>query len=133
MIQDVDTFSPATVVLVDDSPELRLLYSILLGGCRDCFRVVGEAGDGPTAVELAQQLHPDLMLLDLSMPGMSGLEALPLILQVSPATRVFMLSGYDREWMTCDPVTLGACGVLGKSLPPDKVIEHLTSELAANQ
>ena len=130
MIQCVGASSPASIVLVDDSKELRLLYSIFLAEHPRAFRIVGEAVDGRSAVKIAQRLHPDLMLLDVSMPGMGGLEALPLILRASPATRVYMLSGYDREWLSVDPISIGACGVIAKSASPDEVIAHLAGQLA---
>ena len=86
------------VVVADDSPEVRLLVRVVLEDDAD-FRVEAEAADGQEAVELAAALHPDLMLLDLSMPKMDGHQALPLILEASPETRVVVLSAFpaDRE------------------------------------
>ena len=84
------------VVVADDSPEVRLLVRVVLEDDAD-FRVEAEAADGQEAVELAAALHPDLMLLDLSMPKMDGHQALPLILEASPETRVVVLSAFPAD------------------------------------
>ena len=82
--------------MADDSPEVRLLVRVVLEDDAD-FRVEAEATDGQEAVDLAASLHPDLMLLDLSMPKMDGHQALPLILQASPETRVVVLSAFPAD------------------------------------
>ena len=74
-----------TVVVVDDSAELRVVVRSRLEAS-GLFDVVGEGGDGGEAMILAHQHSPDLMLLDTSMPVLDGLEALPLVLAVSPST-----------------------------------------------
>jgi PAS domain S-box-containing protein len=85
-----------TVVLVDDAPEVRSLVRthLRLSGR---FTVVGEGGSGLDAVQLAEQHRPSLMLLDVSMPQMDGLEALPRVLEASPGTRVVLFSGFDER------------------------------------
>lgn len=80
------------VVVADDTPELRLLMRLRLGQ-DGRFEVVGEAATGAEAVEVAARERPDLVLLDLAMPVMDGLQALPLIRQRSPGTRVIVFSG----------------------------------------
>ena len=84
------------VVIVDDSAEVRTLVrtKLRLSGAAV---VEGEGADGADAVDLARRLQPDAMLLDVSMPGMDGLEALPQVLEGSPGTRVVMFSGFDEE------------------------------------
>lgn len=76
-----------TVVIVDDAAEVRTLMKTRLR-LSGMFRVVGEGSDGAQAVELARLHAPSLMLLDVSMPGVDGLEALPRILEAAPSTRV---------------------------------------------
>src|SRR4051812_30100548 len=71
------------VLLVDDVVEIRHLLRILLANVQFC-QVVGEAEDGREAIELTQQLQPDVIVLDVQMPGMSGLEALPAIFEAAP-------------------------------------------------
>ncbi|MGH9041732.1 MAG: EAL domain-containing protein [Acidimicrobiia bacterium] len=84
------------VLLVDDDLSLRRLTRLVLDDDRN-FEVVGEAGDGREAVALARRLHPDLVLLDLAMPGIGGLEALPMIRAVAPDARVVVLSGLEPD------------------------------------
>lgn len=80
------------VVVADDTPELRLLMRLRLRQ-DGRFEVVGEAATGAEAVEVVARERPDLVLLDLAMPVMDGLQALPLIRQRSPGTRVVVFSG----------------------------------------
>jgi len=87
---------PKTIVVVDDAPDVRALVKTRLR-LSGSFDVVGEAGDGATAVALAVEHRPDVMLLDVSMPGMDGLEALPRILESSPATKVVLYSGFEEQ------------------------------------
>src|SRR5687768_14932170 len=81
---------PPRVLLVDDEPGFRLLTRMLLEEDGSA-EVAGEAGDGPQAIREARQLRPDAVLLDLNMPGMGGLEALPKIKAASPASKVIVL------------------------------------------
>ena len=74
------------VLLVDDVPDLRLIVRMVLQRTGQ-FEVVAEAGDGLEAIAQADECQPDLILLDLSMPRMSGVEALPRIREVAPQTR----------------------------------------------
>jgi YesN/AraC family two-component response regulator len=81
------------VFLCDDVADIRLLFRLALED-RPGIEVVGEAGDGATGVEMITQLQPDVVLLDLAMPVMDGLQAIPLIHQHSPHTRIIVLSGF---------------------------------------
>ncbi|GAA2724143.1 PAS domain S-box protein [Cellulomonas aerilata] len=113
-----------TVVLVDDAPEVRSLLRthLRLSGR---FVVVGEGGSGLDAVELAGQHRPGLMLLDVSMPRMDGLEALPRVLVASPGTRVVLFTGFDERGLASRGRQLGAAGFLEKSLPLDRLAAAL--------
>lgn len=84
--------------LCDDVPSLRALVRHVLEE-DPAVRVVGEAGDGPTAIREVGELQPDVVLLDLSMPGMDGLEALPHIRQAAPDVCVIVFSGFTVERM----------------------------------
>ncbi|HVE46320.1 MAG TPA: EAL domain-containing protein [Acidimicrobiales bacterium] len=87
---------PLTVLLVDDQVTFRRAARTALE-LEGCFDVVAEAGDGAEAIRLAELHQPDLVLLDLVMPGMGGLEALPHILEVAPATKVAFLTALQSD------------------------------------
>lgn len=113
-----------TAVLADDVADLRQLYRLVLEGSGR-FTVVAEAGDGETAVELARQHQPQLVLLDVSMPVLDGLEALPRILSASPASRVVMLTGFSADRLGGVALQRGAVGYLEKGLTPAQLIAEL--------
>jgi DNA-binding NarL/FixJ family response regulator len=92
----VEEVSARRVLVVDDAEDLRMLLRLRIEA-RDGLTVVGEAADGVAAVELASELQPDLVLLDLAMPRMDGLEALPLIRAAVPGVRVVVLSGFNQS------------------------------------
>lgn len=89
------------------------------------FDVVGQVGDGEAAVETALRLHPDLILLDISMPGLTGLEVLRQIRAQLPDTRVVMLTVSDRDDDLFAAIEAGAHGYLLKSLTGDEFLEML--------
>src|ERR1700754_3445487 len=117
-----------TVVVIDDSTEVRAVITarLRLSGLLD---VVAEGGDGTEAVGLAFQHQPSLVLLDLSMPVMDGLEALPGILAVSPATQVVVYSGFEEGGLAQSAQELGAAGFIEKSLPIDQLAGELIAKL----
>jgi DNA-binding NarL/FixJ family response regulator len=84
------------VLLADDHAVLRAGLRLLLEG-QPGLRVVGEAGDGREALQLAEALQPDLILLDLTMPDLGGLAALPLLRRAAPAARILILTMHDDE------------------------------------
>ena len=95
------------VLLVDDLPDIRLVMRLLLEADGRA-EVVGEAADGADAIRLARELHPDVVVLDLRMPGMDGVSALPLIRDAAPSTVVVALSALPVGPMTDRAVDLGA-------------------------
>ena len=96
-----------TVLVVDDADDLRMLLRSRMEGRRG-LTVVGEAADGLAAVELASELQPDLVMLDLAMPRMDGLEALPLIRAAVPGVRVIVLSGFNQNTLAEKAMQAGA-------------------------
>src|SRR5204862_3623860 len=97
--------------------------SALLG--QNGFSVVGEAADGEAAIEQARQLGPDLVLLDLSMPGMSGLDALPRLREAAPNAEVVVLTASGTEENLLGAIRGGAAGYLLKSEPPERLVGSL--------
>lgn len=95
------------VLVVDDAEDLRMLLRVRLDST-ETMTVVGEAADGVAAVEQAERLLPDLVMLDLAMPRMDGLEALPLIKQAVPDCRVIVLSGFNQDTMAAKAMEAGA-------------------------
>jgi CheY-like chemotaxis protein len=95
------------VLVVDDADDLRTLLRARME-TRNGLVVVGEAADGLAAVELASELQPDLVMLDLAMPRMDGLEALPLIRAAVPGVRVIVLSGFNQSTLAEKAIEAGA-------------------------
>ncbi len=120
------------VVIVDDSAEVRTLVrtELRLSGAAV---VEGEGGNGADAVDLARRLQPDAMLLDVSMPGMDGLEALPQVLEVSPGTRVVMFSGFDEEPLAMRALDLGATSYLTKTSSLEDVVNELVGAVGGGR
>ncbi len=89
------------------------------------FEVIAEAGDGRAAVELVAELRPEIVLLDLAMPGVNGLEALEGIRQASPKTKVLLLSMFADEEYILRAAWGGAAGYLLKDSPVDELLEAI--------
>lgn len=115
------------VVLVDDTEDLRQLMRIALR--RAGYEVVGEAGDGAAGIEVARAERPDLVVLDLSMPVMDGLEALPHIREALPDAAIVVMSGFSAHQMTDKALARGADGYLQKGAPLATVVEYLGEAL----
>jgi DNA-binding NarL/FixJ family response regulator len=111
------------ILLVDDHPLTRSALGGLLA--QHGFDVVGEAADGEEAIECADRLQPDLVLLDLSMPGMDGLTALPRLREAAPACEVVVLTASGTEENLLGAIRGGAAGYLLKSEPPERIADFL--------
>jgi PAS domain S-box-containing protein len=118
------------ILLVDDNTDVRRLLRTKLEAT-GYHEIVGEAADGAEAIEMAQLLQPDVVLLDLAMPHMDGLQALPQILALVPDVRVIVLSGFDQETMADKAFALGAHAYLEKGLRMD--IEGVISTVLSRQ
>jgi PAS domain S-box-containing protein len=101
------------VLLADDAPDLRVLLRLALSSVAG-VEVVGEAADGREAVDAAAELLPDVLLLDLSMPVMDGLQAIPLVREASPQTKILVMSGFEADRMQPAALAAGAHGYLEK-------------------
>jgi DNA-binding NarL/FixJ family response regulator len=114
---------PVRIMLVDDHPLTREALGALLA--QHGFEVVGEASDGAEALELAAELSPDLVLLDLSMPGVDGLTALPGLREAAPDCEVVVLTASGTEDNLLAAIRAGAAGYLLKTEPPGRLISFL--------
>lgn len=113
-------------VVVDDDDDARaLLVTALRRDGR--FDVLAEAVDGLGAIGCAEELHPDLLLLDLAMPGMGGLEALSLVRRASPETRVVVVSGFPNDRLEAVTRSSGAVGYVTKGLSPRRTVEEIVA------
>src|SRR5437763_15151183 len=112
-----------SVLIVDDHPLTREALGALLA--QHGFSVVGQASDGEEAIGSARRLQPRLVLLDLSMPGLSGLEALPRLREAAPGCEVVVLTASGTEENLLSAIRGGAAGYLLKSEPPGRIAEFL--------
>jgi len=110
------------IFLCDDVPELRALLRFGLEA-DPLLKIVGEAGDATEAVAKAAELQPDVVLLDLSMPGMDGLEAIPLLRDAAPDSAIVVFSGFAAERMAGPALELGAARYVEKGEPLERVRE----------
>ena len=109
-----------TVLLVDDQHLVRMGFSMVLNATDD-IRVVGEAGDGATGVRLAAELDPDVVLMDVRMPGMDGVEATRRIGSSGLRARVLILTTFDLDEYAFAALRAGASGFLLKDVRPDEL------------
>ncbi|HEV2590668.1 MAG TPA: response regulator transcription factor [Gaiellaceae bacterium] len=113
------------ILIVDDHPLTREALAGLLA--QNGFEVLGQAASAEEAIELARELQPQLVLLDLTMPGLGGLAALPLIRGEAPGAEVVILTASEDEGSLLQAIRSGAAGYLLKSEPPERIVEFLRS------
>ena len=125
------------VLICDDDEDVRSLLRIVIGRNGDMEEsglvVVGDARDGDEAVSEAKRLQPDVILLDLSMPRRTGLEALPEIKEVAPAARVIAFSGFDHAMIVSDILSRGADRYLEKGAHPSAITAAIEEVAALGQ
>lgn len=112
------------VVLADDQDLVRAGFRVILG-TEPGIDVVGEAGDGVEAVDLVTRLRPDVVLMDVQMPRMDGLEATRRILAAGNGVRVVILTTFDREDYLFEALQAGASGFLLKNASPEDLVESV--------
>lgn len=118
------------VVIVDDTPDLRDLLTVVLHRASD-FQVVGQAGDGREGLRLVREERPDVVLLDLAMPVMSGLEALPRTRRLVPDAAIVVLSGFGAEAMAQRALDAGADSYVEKGTPAPRMLDRIREVLGA--
>ena len=119
----------ATVLLADDHSLVRLGLSALIGYQKD-FTVAGEASDGAEAVRLAEEIKPDLIVMDLMMPGMDGVEATRRIRQKNPDARVLVLTTFGTSADVTRAVSAGASGAIMKDSSNDELLAAMRTVIA---
>ncbi|MGN6162187.1 MAG: response regulator [Marmoricola sp.] len=112
---------PISVAIVDDQDLFRSGIRLILEGEED-IRVVGEAADGAGALELVSQSQPDVLLLDVQMPGLDGLEVVARVVAGGAETRVLMLTTFDLDEYVYRSMRAGASGFLLKDMPGEDII-----------
>jgi DNA-binding NarL/FixJ family response regulator len=113
----------ARVLIVDDHPLTREALASLLSA--NGFEVVGQASGGAEAIELAAELRPGLVVLDLTMPEMNGLEALPRLREAAPDAEIVVLTASEDDANLLAAIRGGAAGYLLKSEPPERIVGFL--------
>jgi DNA-binding NarL/FixJ family response regulator len=112
------------VLVVDDQALVRAGFRMILEA-HDDMDVVGEAADGRQAVALARAHAPDVILMDVRMPGMDGIEATRAVVAEQPATRVLVLTTFDLDEYVYDALRAGASGFLLKDVPADQLADGI--------
>jgi two-component system response regulator NreC len=121
-----------SIVLADDHPVVRRGLRTLLESEPD-FSIVGEAGDGLETVRLAERLQPDVLVLDLMMPGLSGLEVLRIVRERSPHTRIVVLSMYSTNAFIAEALKNGATGYVLKGCTEENLVRSVREAAASRR
>ncbi|WP_163541152.1 response regulator transcription factor [Occultella kanbiaonis] len=120
-----------TVLLVDDQALLRMGFRLVIETEPD-LEVVGEASDGLAALEQVAALAPDVVLMDIRMPGMDGIEATRRLTAEHPSTRVLVLTTFDVDELAFAALRSGASGFLLKNARPDELVEGIRTVAAGS-
>jgi DNA-binding NarL/FixJ family response regulator len=113
-----------TILIVDDSTLIRRALRTCLEESHQ-WTVCGEAADGSAALEMAQELHPDLIVLDLSMPGMNGFQLARELKKVSPALPVVMFTGFKTPQLEKEALAAGCNAVVSKSEHQQMLLDNI--------
>ncbi len=117
---------PVRAVVIDDTIDIRDMLRIALS--RSGMDVVGEAGDGQAGIDLVREERPDVVLLDLAMPVMDGVEALPLIRELVPDAQIIVISAFAGE-VSEQVLDSGADGYLLKGTPLREIVAYVDEKL----
>lgn len=116
------------VLIVDDAAFMRMMIKEILS--KNGYDVVGEASDGAQAIEKYQELTPDLVTMDITMPEMDGITALKEIKKINPSAKVIMCSAMGQQAMVIDAIQAGAKDFIVKPFQADRVIEAIKKTLS---
>jgi CheY-like chemotaxis protein len=120
-----------TILVVDDNPEIR--QAVCRAFLSNGFAVCGEADNGQEAIRLCKQFRPDIILLDLSMPVMNGLQAAPELRKIAPKTPIILFTMYGNALQQHQVAALGIDLVVSKNDPFSEIIEKVHALLEAQQ
>ena len=112
------------VLIADDAIFMRTMIRDILE--KNGYEVVGEASTGKEAVEKYQRLHPDLVTMDIVMPGMGGIEAVKAIMKIDPNAKILMCSAMGQKALVIEAIQAGAKDFVVKPFQPSSVIEAIT-------
>lgn len=115
---------PIRVVILDDHAMVRKGMRAFLSEYEEIC-VVGDAADGEKGIQLVEQLKPDIVLIDLLMPGMDGIETIQRMLAIQPEQRIIVLTAYAKDDKILDAIRAGAMGYLLKDVGPDELIQSI--------
>src|SRR5690625_3678274 len=118
------------VLIVDDAAFMRMMIKDILE--KNGYEVVGEAQNGMEAVEKYEELSPDLVTMDITMPEMDGIEALKKIQEINPEATVIMCSAMGQQAMVIDAIQAGAKDFIVKPFQAERVLEAVETTLALN-
>ncbi|HCC06860.1 MAG TPA: two-component system response regulator [Clostridiales bacterium] len=115
--------SELKVVIVDDAMFMRTVLKNLL--LEENIEVIGEASNGLEAIEMAMEKKPDIMTLDITMPELDGISAIPRILEASPNTKIIMVSAMGQQGMVIDAIKKGAKDFITKPFEKSRVLQAI--------
>lgn len=115
---------PARILIVDDDPIVRSALTLMLGGQQD-LTVVGEANNGRECLAVQRTIEPDVVLMDLRMPELDGIEATRQLRQLDDAPTVIVLTTFDTDDMVLAALAAGAEAFLLKDTPPDELVDSI--------
>jgi DNA-binding NarL/FixJ family response regulator len=119
------------ILIADDEALLRMAFSTVLEAQPD-MAPVGEAADGMEAIRLARELRPDVVLMDVRMPGTDGIEATRQVIRISPHSRVLILTTFDLDEYAFAGLKAGASGFLLKNTRPEELLTAIRSVAAGD-
>lgn len=115
------------VLIVEDAPFMRMMISDILK--KNGYQIVGEAGDGKKGIEKYMELKPDLVIMDITMPEMDGLEATKAILAKDPSAIIVMCSRMGQEAIIMEAIRIGAKEFIVKPFKPETVLSKVAKAL----
>jgi two-component system, chemotaxis family, chemotaxis protein CheY len=117
----------ANILIADDLSFMRMIQKEIL--TERGYTIVGEAADGREAVEKFKSLHPDLVLLDITMPNMNGLEAMRKIFSLDPKARVIMCSALGQQNLIVEAIKAGVKDFIVKPFKPERILSAIEKAL----